>query len=148
MEKMNFCGSLCSLLEYFLEEKLPWDRRCHLGWDIFTELFLSNIMKYEKNNIEWQISIQGMNLSDFGDYLRKREGTFKRYIYTCYTKLFVQLSMLRHAKAQPISQNKFLGFLSHPFNKLGLAVGMYTISKVSYCIGIIKLIPVSYRNDR
>ncbi len=37
----------------------------------FTELFLSNIMKYGKNDIEWQTSIWGMNLGDFGDYLRK-----------------------------------------------------------------------------
>ncbi len=34
-------------------------------------------MKYGKNYIEWQTSIQGMNLSDFRDYLRKREGSFK-----------------------------------------------------------------------
>ncbi len=34
-------------------------------------------MKYGKNDIEWQTSIQGMSLSNFGDYLRKREGSFK-----------------------------------------------------------------------
>ncbi len=31
-------------------------------------------MIYGKNDIEWQTSIQGMSLSEFGDYLRKREG--------------------------------------------------------------------------
>ncbi len=62
MKKMNFCASLCTLL----------------GWERFTELFLSNIiiMKYSKNDIEWQTSIQGMILSDFGDYLRKSEENF------------------------------------------------------------------------
>ncbi len=29
-------------------------------------------MKYGKNDTERQTSIQGMSLSDFGDYLRKR----------------------------------------------------------------------------
>ncbi len=33
-------------------------------------------MKYGKNDIEWQTSIQGMSLSDFGGYFRKREGSF------------------------------------------------------------------------
>ncbi len=33
-------------------------------------------MKYGKNDIEWQTSIQGMSLSDFWAYLRKREGSF------------------------------------------------------------------------
>ncbi len=32
-------------------------------------------MKYGKNDIEWQTSIEGMSLSDFWDYLRKREGS-------------------------------------------------------------------------
>ncbi len=76
-EKKNFLGSLCALLEYFRENKLPSDRRSHWGQERFTELFLSNIMKHDKNDIEWQTSIQGMSLSDFWDYLRKREGRFK-----------------------------------------------------------------------
>ncbi len=35
-------------------------------------------MKFDKNYIEWQTSIQGMSLSDFWDYLRKREGSFNQ----------------------------------------------------------------------
>ncbi len=72
MKNLNFCGSLCALLEYFLE-----NHHSHLGWEGFTELFLSNIMKYGKNYVEWKTSIQGMSLSDFWDYLSKKEGSFK-----------------------------------------------------------------------
>ncbi len=68
---------MCTLLEYFREQKTPTDRRSHLRSERFTELFLYNIMKYGKNDIEWQASIQGMSLSDLGDYLRKRERSFK-----------------------------------------------------------------------
>ncbi len=50
-EQKNFCGSLCTLLEYFIKKKLPSDRCSHLGQETFTELFLSNIMKYGKNYI-------------------------------------------------------------------------------------------------
>ncbi len=61
-------------------KKIPPDCCSHLGWESFTELFLSNIMKYGKNYIEWQTSIHGMSLSDFwDDYLRKREGSFKQW---------------------------------------------------------------------
>ncbi len=39
-------------------------------------------MKYGKHDIEWQTNIQGMSLSDFCDYLRKREGIFNQwYLY-------------------------------------------------------------------
>ncbi len=75
MEKMHFCGSLCSLLEYFREKKLPPDHHSHLGWGSLTDLFLSNIMKYGENDIERQTS---MSLSDFWYYLRKREESFNR----------------------------------------------------------------------
>ncbi len=34
-------------------------------------------MKYGKNDLEWQTSIQGMSFSDFWDYLNKREWSFK-----------------------------------------------------------------------
>ncbi len=56
---------MCALLEYFLEKKRPSYGHSHLGRERFTELFLFNIMKYGKNTIEWQTSIQGMSLSDF-----------------------------------------------------------------------------------
>ncbi len=46
----------------FSQEKTTLD---NLGWERFTKLFLSNIMKYGKNDAEWQTSIQGMSLSDF-----------------------------------------------------------------------------------
>ncbi len=56
MEKMNFYGALYVRLEYFCEKKLPPDcisnTGAHNGWEGFTELFLSNIMKYDKNYIE------------------------------------------------------------------------------------------------
>ncbi len=63
----------------FLENELHPDRHSHLGWENFTELFLSNIMEYGKNYIEWQTSIQGMSLSDFWNYLKKWEWSFKLY---------------------------------------------------------------------
>ncbi len=69
---------MCALLEYFLKKKLSLDRHSHLGWESFTELFLSNIMKYGKNDIEWQISIQSTSLSDLWD-LRNREGSFNSH---------------------------------------------------------------------
>ncbi len=37
-------------------------------------------MKYGKNDIEWQTSIQGMSLSDLKDYLQKRTGSFKHQV--------------------------------------------------------------------
>ncbi len=60
----------------FLGEKTPPYLHSHLGWENFTGLFLSNTMKYGENDIEWQTIIQGMSLNDFGDYLRKTEGSF------------------------------------------------------------------------
>ncbi len=47
----------------------------HWEWESFTELFLSNIIKYGKIDIEIQTSIQSTSLGDFGDHLKKREGT-------------------------------------------------------------------------
>ncbi len=67
-EKMNFCGALCALLEYFCKKILSQInsfKRTHLGWDSFTELFLSNIMKYGKNHDKWQTSIQSMSWYEF-----------------------------------------------------------------------------------
>ncbi len=55
------------------QKKLPLDHRFHLGWESFTELFLSNIMKYGNIYIEWHTNIQGMSLGDFGDYLTKEK---------------------------------------------------------------------------
>ncbi len=54
---------------------------------VFTELFLSNITIYGKHDTEWQTSIQGMSLSDFVDYLRKREGSFKNVFVAWYEGL-------------------------------------------------------------
>ncbi len=34
------------------QKKTPTDHCYRLGWESFTELFLSNIMKYGKNDIE------------------------------------------------------------------------------------------------
>ncbi len=73
---MNLCGVLCAQMEYFREKKLLQIyclKRTYLGWDSFTELFLSSIIKYGKNDIEWQTSIQGMSWVFFYDYFRKRE---------------------------------------------------------------------------
>ncbi len=39
MNKMNFYGSMCAFLEYFLKKKLPSDRHSHLGWESLTEWF-------------------------------------------------------------------------------------------------------------
>ncbi len=36
-------------------------------------------MKYDKSDVEWYISIQGMHLSAFGDGLWKREGSLKHH---------------------------------------------------------------------
>ncbi len=56
--EMNFCGARCTLLEYFWEKKVPPDRLfnigAHITWEGFTEIFLSNIIKYGKSDIEWQ----------------------------------------------------------------------------------------------
>ncbi len=45
-------------------------------------------MKYGKIYIEWQTSIEGVNLSDLGDSVRKREGSFNiqivMIIYMCF----------------------------------------------------------------
>ncbi len=60
----------------FIQRKWSF-KKTHSEWDSFTELFLSNFMKYDKHYIEWQTSIQGRSLSDFWEYLRKREGSFK-----------------------------------------------------------------------
>ncbi len=44
--------------------------------------FLSNIMKYDKSDVEWHIGIQGMHLSAFLDYFWKREGSLKLILAT------------------------------------------------------------------
>ncbi len=51
---------------FFCDKKTPPDHYSQLGLEGFSEWLLSNIMKYGKNDIEWQTSIQGMSLSDFG----------------------------------------------------------------------------------
>ncbi len=61
--KWTFVGSCVPFWSIFARNNSsPIDsfKRNHLGWDIFTELFLSNIMKYGENDIEWQTSIQGI----------------------------------------------------------------------------------------
>ncbi len=62
-------------------------KRTHLGLDTFTELFLSNIIKYGKNDIEWQTSIQGYKFEWFLGLFEEREGSFKAslemYSFSC-----------------------------------------------------------------
>ncbi len=55
-------------------------------------------MKYGKNDIEWQTSIEGMSLSDLGDYLRKREGSFNVTNQNTMTFFKVRTLMLLVAK--------------------------------------------------
>ncbi len=59
MKKINFYGSLYALLQDFLKKKLL-DCHSYLGWECFPELLSSNIMKYDKNDIEWQQNISVM----------------------------------------------------------------------------------------
>ncbi len=53
-----------------------------------------------------------------------------------------------HANVDKPKPTRMHGFQNSLETLLGLQLGMYTISKVSDRIGIIKLIPVSYPNDR
>ncbi len=59
----------------FSQEKtpLPSDGHSHLEWNNCTALFISNIMKYSKNDIEWQTSKEDMNLSEVWDYFGKEK---------------------------------------------------------------------------
>ncbi len=52
MEKINFCGSLCGLLEYFRE--IFWDT---IVMKTFTKWFLSNVKNHGESDVQWQISI-------------------------------------------------------------------------------------------
>ncbi len=74
---MNFCGALCSLLEYFRKKNLPQFQENSFVMRHFTKLSLSDIMKHGESDAERQISIQGIHLSAFWNYLLKREGSFK-----------------------------------------------------------------------
>ncbi len=71
MEKMNFCGALCS------HPILTSNIEAQTVMRIFYKVILSNIMGYVKSDVEWDVGIQGMHLSAFGDYFWKRERSFK-----------------------------------------------------------------------
>ncbi len=63
MEKMNFLGALCALLEYFREKKLPQFQKNPVVMRQIcnkTKLSLSNIMKHGESDVERQISIQSI----------------------------------------------------------------------------------------
>ncbi len=77
MEKINFCGALCTLLEYFHYKMSPLFKNSFVSNETFTKLALSNIMKHGESDVEWQISKQGIHLSVFWNYLWKGEGSFK-----------------------------------------------------------------------
>ncbi len=53
-------------------------------------------MTYGENYIEWQTSKQGMSLRDFGDYLRKKEGSFHLYDIDC--KVLCDICVCRRAQ--------------------------------------------------
>ncbi len=65
MKNITFLGSCVPFWNILVRYNSPHiDRfkRTHLGLDSFTYLFLSNIIKYDQTNIEWQTSIQGMSI--------------------------------------------------------------------------------------
>ncbi len=43
---------------------------------LLQKLSLFNIMKHGESGVEWQISIQGIHLSAYWNYVWKREGSF------------------------------------------------------------------------
>ncbi len=45
--------------------------------DTFTKISLSNIIKLDESDVEWQFSIQVIQMSAFWNYFWKREGSFK-----------------------------------------------------------------------
>ncbi len=57
MEKMNFCGSLCGLQEYFLEQNIPSDYPCishdyDHQWDV---LVMAWLLLYDKRKCEHNV---------------------------------------------------------------------------------------------
>ncbi len=74
---------MCVLLEYFLEKKIPSDRRSHLGWGRFTEIFLSYIMKNGKNDMEWQTGMQGM-IWDWISLKEKKKIEYKVWVWVIF----------------------------------------------------------------
>ncbi len=72
MKKVNFCGAMCALLDYFHEKKLPQFQK-----NSFVMKLLQNypfpIYIHGENDVEFQISIQGIHLSAFGNYFWKKE---------------------------------------------------------------------------
>ncbi len=46
----TFVGLCAPFWSIFLRKNSPPDRRSHLEWEHITELFLSSIMKYSKND--------------------------------------------------------------------------------------------------
>ncbi len=74
---MNFCGALCTHLEYFREDKLPQFQENSFLMSHFYKIILSIIMKPGDSDVEWQIGIQDMHLGAFWNYFWKGEGSFK-----------------------------------------------------------------------
>ncbi len=60
----------------FSQEKTPPVQENSFLTRHFYKLSLSNIMKHGESDVEQQISIQGIHVSAFGNYLWKREGSF------------------------------------------------------------------------
>ncbi len=66
----------------FSPEKTPPDRHSnilyigtHIGnqywWEIFTKLFLSNILNHCESDVQWQIDIECSHLSILGGYEKR-----------------------------------------------------------------------------
>ncbi len=75
----------------FYREKVTFMGLCAPFWSIFSrknsprfpfsELFLSNIMKYGKNDIEWQTSVQSTSLRDCGIIGGKEKEALKLQVF-------------------------------------------------------------------
>ncbi len=75
---MNFCGTLCALLEYFCKEKTPpASRELICNETLLQNLSLSNIMKHGESDVERQINIQGIHLSAFWNCFWKEKEALK-----------------------------------------------------------------------
>ncbi len=80
---MNFYGTLCAFLEYFLKKKNSSRFRRTHNETLLQNYYLYYLMKHGESDVQWHICIQGIHLSAFGSIFGKEKEALT-YRYAMY----------------------------------------------------------------
>ncbi len=88
LKMYNKSHNMKALLKYFYKKTLPQLQENSFVMRHFYKLILAHIMKRGESDVERQISIQGIHLSAFWNYILKREVSYKTVLchhnYWCF----------------------------------------------------------------